>query len=114
MQARSTDVKPLKILQMSDAHYDPDYVVGGLARCDHPMCCSSDSGKARIEKEEAGYWGDYRECDPPRHTLVATFKHIAKQHVRSIFLVGNILILRSAFTSARYRYDILYWRHYQS
>lgn len=37
--------KVLKMLHLTDPHYDPDYVVGSNALCDAPLCCTKDSGE---------------------------------------------------------------------
>lgn len=40
--------KVLKVLHLTDAHYDPEYVVGSNAVCEAPLCCNRDSGKLAI------------------------------------------------------------------
>ena len=36
--------KTLKVLHLTDPHYDPDYIPGSNAVCEAPLCCNSDSG----------------------------------------------------------------------
>lgn len=36
----------LKVLHLTDPHFDPDYRVGANAICDAPLCCNPDSGEA--------------------------------------------------------------------
>lgn len=31
----------LRVLQISDLHYDEEYLVGSIADCDDPLCCRS-------------------------------------------------------------------------
>ncbi|KAJ9069761.1 Sphingomyelin phosphodiesterase [Entomophthora muscae] len=54
------------ILQLSDLHYDHDYLVGAEADCTRPVCCQRDSNAdaphPKTIKRPAGKWGDFR-CD---------------------------------------------------
>jgi sphingomyelin phosphodiesterase len=59
----------MKILQLTDIHIDPNYVVGGNAECDEPTCCRFDQGTPENATGAAGYWGDYRDCDLPMHAF---------------------------------------------
>lgn len=75
--------KPLKVLHITDIHYDSDYLVGGWGKCREPLCCQKDKGKANNSEDTARHWGDFRLCDTPLHTVEMTFEHINKQHVRN-------------------------------
>lgn len=35
----------LKVLHLTDIHYDPNYREGSSAVCDAPLCCSKESGQ---------------------------------------------------------------------
>eukprot|EP01132_Coremiostelium_polycephalum_P004818 gene4818-6006_t len=56
-------------LQISDIHFDPDYVVGSNPNCGRPLCCRDGTG-------DAGVFGHYL-CDIPYSTVEAIFEHLA-------------------------------------
>ncbi|XP_069157313.1 sphingomyelin phosphodiesterase isoform X2 [Procambarus clarkii] len=76
----SSGKKVLKVLHLTDPHFDPDYLVGANAVCDAPMCCNADSGPIKSPKDAAGKWGDYRNCDSPRWLLQHMLHHIIENH----------------------------------
>uniref|UniRef100_A0A0C9R6Z6 Sphingomyelin phosphodiesterase n=1 Tax=Fopius arisanus TaxID=64838 RepID=A0A0C9R6Z6_9HYME len=75
-----TGVKRLKVLQLSDIHYDPYYQEGANANCGNPLCCRSSNGEPQNPRDRAGKWGDYRGCDTPKRTLDHMLKHIQTIH----------------------------------
>ncbi|CAB0033583.1 unnamed protein product [Trichogramma brassicae] len=88
----SEKVPPLKILQISDTHFDPLYEVGSNADCGEPLCCRASSGAPNSSKSAAGKWGDYRKCDTPVILLENAIKHIAKTHkdIDAIYWTGDL------------------------
>ncbi|KAK7069799.1 Sphingomyelin phosphodiesterase [Halocaridina rubra] len=70
----------LKVLHLTDPHFDPDYRIGSNAVCEAPLCCNSDSGSPRKFSDAAGKWGDYRNCDSPRWLLQNMLHHIVTTH----------------------------------
>lgn len=83
-----------KILQLTDIHYDPEYAPGSLADCLEPMCCQRSSASGTIEvSKQAGYWGDYRDCDTPLHLIENAFEHIRETHekIDYIYQTGDIV-----------------------
>jgi hypothetical protein len=74
------NTKIIKILHFSDLHYDPDYLVGGNANCNDPLCCRKNQGVPKNKKDRAGYWGDYRNCDTPWHVVENSIRSAVKQH----------------------------------
>ena len=71
----------LKVLQISDTHWDPHYEAGSNADCNEPLCCRLSSGPRPSRPHlGAGMWGDYRKCDTPRNTMESMFEHIANTH----------------------------------
>ncbi|XP_015127559.1 sphingomyelin phosphodiesterase isoform X2 [Diachasma alloeum] len=72
--------KRLKVLQLSDIHYDPYYQEGSNAKCGNPLCCRSINGKPATPEDAAGKWGDYRGCDTPKRTIDHMLKHIQIIH----------------------------------
>ena len=54
--------KVLKVLHLSDTHWDPYYLEGSNANCGEPMCCRHTSGPVLYIDDKAGFWGDYRYC----------------------------------------------------
>ena len=55
----------LKVLQISDTHWDPWYEPGANAECNEPLCCRISSGPPPPPqaRKGAGIWGDYRYAD---------------------------------------------------
>ncbi|KAL0267657.1 UNVERIFIED_CONTAM: hypothetical protein PYX00_009860 [Menopon gallinae] len=75
---RSDDsVKPLKVLHISDTHFDPHYVEGVSDDCPLPLCCRADAGTEG--KSVSGKWGGWK-CDIPERTLDNLLEHIAAEH----------------------------------
>jgi len=70
----------LKVLQLADVHWDPEYEEGSNANCREPLCCRATSGNVSKAEDAAGYWGDYRSCDVPWRTVENTVKHMSQQH----------------------------------
>lgn len=72
----------MKLLHLSDIHYDPEYLPGSSAKCNEPLCCQRDStAKENYSEIVAGYWGDYHVCDMPKHAVDNLFDHIKEAHV---------------------------------
>lgn len=94
-KAAVSAVKPFKVLQISDIHLDPEYKEGSNAVCGEPLCCrpsSPGSNMAINADRKAGYWGDYRDCDIPLHTVEETFRYIRDNHpdIDYILWTGDI------------------------
>ncbi|XP_054725493.1 sphingomyelin phosphodiesterase 1 [Anastrepha obliqua] len=90
--AKSSD--DLKILHLTDIHYDPEYEPGALADCPEPMCCQRSSLSGVVESsKQAGYWGDYRDCDAPLHVVEHAFDHIVDTHsnIDYIYQTGDVV-----------------------
>jgi sphingomyelin phosphodiesterase len=73
-------VPMLKVLQISDTHFDPYYQEGTNADCNEPLCCRVTNGFSKSHVTAAGKWGDYRKCDTPRRLLENALQHIAGTH----------------------------------
>ncbi|XP_044728677.1 sphingomyelin phosphodiesterase 1-like [Chrysoperla carnea] len=82
---------PLKIIQVSDIHYDPAYQEKSNADCDEPLCCRVDSGELQNDSSGAGNWGDYRSCDVPHKLINNAFLEIRRRHpdTAMIFYTGD-------------------------
>lgn len=50
----------LKIIHLTDLHYDEHYMVGGFGECPNPVCCRRNDGVPTNPADRAGHWGDYR------------------------------------------------------
>lgn len=71
----------LKVLQITDIHYDKFYQPGSESDCDMPACCRGSVGyPAKSLLTAAGKWGDYRKCDSPSRLIENAFEHISKTH----------------------------------
>lgn len=74
-----SDVTPqLKVLHLTDTHYDPLYLVGSNADCPEPMCCRASSSIAN-SFHAAGKWGAFK-CDVPKRTFEHLLDFILKNH----------------------------------
>lgn len=75
-----SNVATLKILHVSDLHYDPRYLIGSESDCAEPLCCrffgQHDDGTNNPVKAPAGKWGTVANCDSPLWTLEHFFKHL--------------------------------------
>uniref|UniRef100_T1IYT3 Saposin B-type domain-containing protein n=1 Tax=Strigamia maritima TaxID=126957 RepID=T1IYT3_STRMM len=67
----------LRVLHLSDTHFDMYYKEGADAECGEPLCCRM-GDKIMNGSRAAGKWGDYRKCDTPLRTIESMFEHIAK------------------------------------
>ncbi|EDV91428.1 sphingomyelin phosphodiesterase 1 [Drosophila grimshawi] len=82
----------IKICQFSDIHHDPLYEPGSLATCDEPMCCQRQKSSTEGTPNAAGYWGDYRDCDLPWHTLESALNHAVKtEKCTYIYQTGDVV-----------------------
>lgn len=70
----------LKIIHITDIHFDNNYLVGGLANCANPICCRRSDGLASNPADQAGRWADYRSCNIPWETVENTFRRIREAH----------------------------------
>ena len=80
INTNSVPPAPLKVLHLSDTHFDPYYQEGSNAACNEPLCCRITDGVPSNPSNGAGRWGDYRKCDTPRQTIESMFHHIANYH----------------------------------
>ncbi|XP_043796526.1 sphingomyelin phosphodiesterase 1-like [Apis laboriosa] len=82
----------IKILQITDLHYDPLYEVNSNANCGEPVCCRKDQNKTDISSF-AGFWGDYRSCDTPWHAIIDALHHMKDTHqdIDFIYFTGDII-----------------------
>lgn len=72
----------LKVLHVSDTHFDPDYTEGSISNCGEPLCCRSSSAlpKNNATVVPAGRWGAYDNCDSPQVLIENMLQNIAKEH----------------------------------
>ncbi|KAF2893414.1 hypothetical protein ILUMI_12758 [Ignelater luminosus] len=84
--------KSLKILQLTDIHYDPGYEAGSNGACQSAVCCQNGSKPSQPENA-AGYWSDYRFCDTPWYMITNSIDHILTHHtdLNYIYFTGDIL-----------------------
>lgn len=66
----------IRILHMSDTHYDEQYLEGSISSCDEPMCCRANS---KTPNEIVSYGGKYGglngSCDIPKLTLESMLEY---------------------------------------
>ncbi|XP_011303541.1 sphingomyelin phosphodiesterase [Fopius arisanus] len=91
------DVEPstesIKILQITDIHYDPLYEPGGNANCDEPTCCRRGQNKTGGNDKSAGFWGDFNNCDVPWHAVLDALDEMKTRHGDAdlIYFTGDII-----------------------
>lgn len=73
------DTPKLKVLHISDTHFDPQFLIGAVAECSLSMCCRLENGMAKPNETAAGKWGGWK-CDIPERTLDNMLEHITKTH----------------------------------
>lgn len=83
LQKNNTTDAPIKIMHLTDIHYDPLYLPGSNADCyEKEICCQRESTlKANGSYVPAGHWGDYHTCDVPWHTIQNAFDDIKARNV---------------------------------
>ncbi|RZF49097.1 hypothetical protein LSTR_LSTR008383 [Laodelphax striatellus] len=83
----------MQVVQITDLHYDPEYMVGGQSGCDEPLCCRQYQGVAAKPDQAAGKWGDYRYCDIPWYVVENAITTIASQHkeAKYVYMTGDII-----------------------
>ncbi|GAO48093.1 hypothetical protein G7K_2280-t1 [Saitoella complicata NRRL Y-17804] len=71
--------KTIRVIHLSDSHYDPRYVVGSEGNCtDAGMCCRSDSFNAASPSSPlapAARYGNFG-CDTPGELMLSMFDHM--------------------------------------
>jgi sphingomyelin phosphodiesterase len=84
---------PLKIVHITDIHYDPHYTVGNNAVCGASVCCRHDQGPPATPAEAAGFWGDFRDCDTPPHGVEDVMDRMREAHpdIDYIYHTGDIV-----------------------
>lgn len=83
----------IKILQVTDFHYDSNYRMDYNANCNQPVCCRSNLGIPDNIEDRAGRWGDYRDCDTPWDTVEEVINHMAENHADAAYVyhTGDII-----------------------
>lgn len=83
----------IKVVQITDLHYDPKYLIGHNAVCNRPACCRNDQGIPENPADRAGRWGDYRDCDSPWDGVEDVIDHIAEHHADTTYIyhTGDIV-----------------------
>lgn len=77
----NTNKIDLKVLHLSDFHFDANYKPGSNSKCSEVLCCRDNSGNPVNPEDAAGYWGSYGMCDIPWHTVEEILNRIKKAHV---------------------------------
>jgi sphingomyelin phosphodiesterase len=96
-----SEASPLKVLHLTDFHYDPLYEPGSNAACNVPLCCQKSNGPPSKATNAAGYWGDYHVCDTPWHSITELMTHLTDAHKTFdlIYYTGDIVSHRSWATT---------------
>uniref|UniRef100_A0A182X154 Sphingomyelin phosphodiesterase n=1 Tax=Anopheles quadriannulatus TaxID=34691 RepID=A0A182X154_ANOQN len=83
----------LKIVQITDLHFDPNYRPGYNAECGAPACCRESQGVPEDPAAGAGHWGDYRNCDTPWNAVEDLLERVAEEHADADFIyhTGDII-----------------------
>lgn len=70
--------------QISDIHFDENYIVGSASKCSNPPCCRGTFAVGT----RAGAFGDYN-CDVPFATVEAAVEFLAQQNLDFILWNGD-------------------------
>ncbi|KAA0176366.1 hypothetical protein FNF27_02062 [Cafeteria roenbergensis] len=54
----------IKVMQITDLHWDPNYTMGARTDCGEPDCCRGVQGMATGSETACGYWGDHAGDTP--------------------------------------------------
>ncbi|XP_055629840.1 sphingomyelin phosphodiesterase-like [Toxorhynchites rutilus septentrionalis] len=83
----------IKIVQITDFHYDPKYKIDHNAVCNRPACCRNDQGIPEDPANRAGRWGDYRDCDSPWEAVEDVIDHVVEHHSDAAYIyhTGDII-----------------------
>lgn len=79
IQMPKKDALKLKVLHLTDTHYDPFYLMGSNADCPEPMCCRESNVIANSSFNAAGKWGAFK-CDLPKRTFEHALDFIKQTH----------------------------------
>ena len=79
------NLRPLKMLHLSDYHLDLWYTVGSNSLCNEPVCCRSTSyGSNR----SAGFWSETEYfCETPQTFIRTANRQIADRHQDIDFII---------------------------
>lgn len=82
----------LRVLHLSDTHYDKHYKPGSNANCGEPLCCREFNGVPANQSDGAGQFGDYRYCDTPLWTLENLLQKLSaeKDQFDYIYWTGDL------------------------
>lgn len=78
------DASKLKVLHLSDTHFDRQYAEGSWAECSLPLCCRVENELPDENATTAGKWGGWK-CDTNERTFDHLLQHIITQHPVSAF-----------------------------
>ncbi|XP_058443157.1 sphingomyelin phosphodiesterase-like [Malaya genurostris] len=83
----------LKIIHLTDLHYDPHYRTGYNAVCGEPCCCREAQGIPENPADGAGEWGDYRDCDSPWKAVEDAVREAGRKHPDAAYIyhTGDII-----------------------
>uniref|UniRef100_A0A182ITL9 Sphingomyelin phosphodiesterase n=1 Tax=Anopheles atroparvus TaxID=41427 RepID=A0A182ITL9_ANOAO len=83
----------LKIVQLTDLHFDPNYRTGYNADCGAPACCRESQGIPEDPAAGAGHWGDYRACDTPWNAVEDLIDRVVQDHPDAdyVYHTGDII-----------------------
>ncbi|KAL9695184.1 hypothetical protein quinque_014469 [Culex quinquefasciatus] len=83
----------IKIIHLTDLHYDPHYRTGYNAVCGEPCCCREEQGIPENPAEGAGEWGDYRDCDSPWKAVEDAVQEAGRRHPDAAYVyhTGDII-----------------------
>ncbi|KZC03843.1 Sphingomyelin phosphodiesterase [Dufourea novaeangliae] len=83
----------VKVLHITDLHYDPFYEPSGNSNCEAPLCCRKGQNETNVKNSLAGFWGDYGSCDTPWHAIVDALTHMKDTHqdINYIYFTGDVI-----------------------
>uniref|UniRef100_A0A914VR59 Sphingomyelin phosphodiesterase n=1 Tax=Plectus sambesii TaxID=2011161 RepID=A0A914VR59_9BILA len=96
----------LRVLQLSDIHFDMLYQPGAEGDCAKPVCCRemNDDGTDGISeqvKKPAPFWGSLGACDAPYWTVENMLRHISMNENLDYILIAGDLMSHADWTYTR-------------
>ncbi|XP_043498948.1 sphingomyelin phosphodiesterase-like [Polistes fuscatus] len=93
ISSKNTSNETIRIIQITDIHYDPKYEPNGNPLCKEPTCCRKGQNITNSSNKLAGFWGDYNDCDTPWHSVVNALAHIKDTHqnINYVYFTGDII-----------------------
>lgn len=67
--------------------------MNGFANCPEPTCCRRSRGIATNPADQAGRWGDFRNCDSPWEVVEDAVRFARANHpqIDAVYITGDYI-----------------------